>query len=41
MFYQILLSSKVKQSAIIGNKLGIYDLPQELSNDLRLRVLGN
>ena len=36
MFYQILLSPQVKQSAIISNKHGI-----NLPNDLRLRILGN
>ena len=41
MFYQILLSPKVKQSAIICNKHGIYKLPHKLPNDLRLRTLGN
>ena len=38
MFYQILLSPQVKRSAIICNKHGIYELPHELSNDLRLRM---
>ena len=41
MFYQVFLSEKVKQSAIISNKHGIYELPNELMNDLRLRILGN
>ena len=41
MFYQILLSPKVKQSAIICNKHGIYKLPHKFPNDLRLRTLGN
>ena len=41
MFYQIFLSPQVKQSVIISNKLGIYELPHELPNDLRLRILGN
>ena len=36
MFYQIFLSSLVKQSAIISNKHGIYELAHELPNDLRL-----
>ena len=26
---------------IISNKNGIYELPQQLSNKLRLRILGN
>ena len=42
MFYQILLSPQVKRSAIISLKHGIYELPHELANDLRLlRILGN
>ena len=43
MFYQIFLSPQVKQSAIISNKhkQGVYELPHELPNDLRLRILGN
>ena len=41
MFYQIFLSSQKKRSMIINNKLGIYELPHELSNDLRLRILEN
>ena len=41
MFYQVLLSSQVKRSAIISNKYDIYVLPHELPNDLRLRILEN
>ena len=41
MFYQIFLSPHVKWSVIISNKHGIYELPHELTNDLRLRILGN
>ena len=41
MFYQIFSSPKVKRRAIITYKQGIYDLPHELPNDLRLRKLGN
>ena len=41
MFYQIFLSLQAKQCAIITYKHGIYDLPRELSNDLRLRILEN
>ena len=37
MFYQILLSPQVKQSKITSNKYGIWELPHELPNDLRLR----
>ena len=39
MFYQIFFSLQMNWSAIISNKHGIYELPQELPNDLRL-VLG-
>ena len=38
MFYQILLSPQVKRLAIITYKYGIYELPHELPNDLRLRI---
>ena len=41
MFYQIILSQQVKRWAIITYKHGIYQLPHELPNDLRLRILGN
>ena len=37
MFYQIFLSPQVKQSA--SNKQGVYELPQELPNDLKRRIL--
>ena len=38
---QIFFSPQVKRSVIISNKHGIYKLPHELPNDLRLRILGN
>ena len=41
MFDQIFLSPQVKQSVIISNKYDKYELPQELLDDLRLRILGN
>ena len=41
MFYQIFLSPQVKGSVIISNKHGIYELLQELQNDLALKILGN
>ena len=41
MFHQIFLSPQVKRCAIITYKHGIYELPHELPNDLRLRILGN
>ena len=37
MFYHIFLQPIVKQSAIISNKQGAY----ELSNDLKLKILEN
>ena len=40
IFYQIFLPPQGKRSAIISNKHGIYKLPQELSNDITLRILG-
>ena len=36
MFYQIFLSPQVKPWAIITYKHGIEELPDELTNDLRL-----
>ena len=41
MFYQIFILPQVKRYVIITYKHGMYELPQELSNDLRLRILGN
>ena len=41
MFYQILFSPQVKRCAVITYKHGMYDLPHELPNDLRRRILGN
>ena len=44
MFDQIFLSSQVQRCAIITykhSKHGIYELPRELPNDLRLRILGS
>ena len=36
MFYQIFLSPQAKRNVIIiSNKHGIYELPNELPNDLR------
>ena len=40
MFYEIFLSPQVKQCVIITYKNGIYELPDQLPNDLRLRTLG-
>ena len=41
MFYQVFFSPQVKRWAIITYKHDIYQLPHELSNDLRLKILGN
>ena len=41
MFYQIFLSRQVKRRVIISNKHGTCELPHELPNDLRLRILRN
>ena len=44
MLYQIFLSPQVKRWAIVTYKDGIYELPHELPNDLKLRKtrkLGN
>ena len=41
MFYQLFLLPQVKRCAIITYKHGIYELPHELPNDLRLKVLEN
>ena len=41
MFKQIFLSAQVKRSVIISNKHGIYELPYELPNDLRITILRN
>ena len=39
MFYQIFISPQVKRSAIISNKQGVYELPHELPNDRKKRLL--
>ena len=41
MFYQIFISPQVKRWATVTYKLGIYELPHELPNGVRLRILGN
>ena len=38
MFYQILLSLQVKRCTIITYKHGMYELPHNLPNDLRLKI---
>ena len=39
MFYQIFISPQVKRCAIITYEHGIYELPHELPNNLRLKDL--
>ena len=39
MFDEIFLSPQVKRILIISNNHGIYELPQELTNDLKLKKL--
>ena len=41
MFYQIFFTPQLKRCAIITYKHGIYELSNELPNDLRLRMLRN
>ena len=41
MFYQIFLSPQGKRCAIIRYKHGICELPHEIPNDLRLKILEN
>ena len=41
VFYQVFLSPQMKRCAVITYKHGIYELPHELPNDLRLKKLGN
>ena len=40
LLYQIFFSPQVQKSLIISNKHGIYELPDELPKDLRLKMLG-
>ena len=40
MFYQIFLSPQVRGIVNISNKHGKYEFPDELPNDLRLKILG-
>ena len=39
--YEIFLSPQFKRIVIVRNKHGINELPHELPNDLRLRIIGN
>ena len=40
MIYLIFLSPQMKRWTIITYKYGMYELRHELSNNLRLRILG-
>ena len=40
LFDQIFLSSQEKRSLIISNKHGIYQLPHDFPNNLKLQILG-
>ena len=40
MLDKIFVSPQVKRIVIITNKHGIYEMPDELPNDLKLRTLG-
>ena len=40
-FYQVFLSPQMKQSLIISKYTGIYELPEELPKEVRLRIVGN
>ena len=37
----IFFSTQVKRNTVARNNHSIYELPPELQNDLRLRILGN
>ena len=39
ILYQIFFSPQVKRSVIISNEHGIYELPDELPNDLRFEKI--
>ena len=41
MFDEVFLSPQVKPIVINSNKYGIYELPHEFPNELKLRTLGN
>ena len=40
MLYQIFFSPQVKRNMIISNKHEIYELPHELTNDVKLAAEG-
>ena len=41
ILYQIFFSRRVKRNVIISKKYRINEVPHELPNDLRPRILGN
>ena len=41
ILYQIFFSPQMSPSVIISNRHGIYQLPDEFPNNLKLRILGN
>ena len=41
ILYKIFFSPQMIQSVVISDKHGIYELPRELQNNLRPRILGN
>ena len=41
IFEQIIFSPQVKWSVIVSNKHGMYELLNQLPNNLKLRILGN
>ena len=41
LFYQIFFSPQVKRIVITSNKHGMCELPHDLPNNLRLRILEN
>ena len=41
MFNELFYSPQVKLCGTVSNKHGMYELPHELPNDLRLRIFGN
>ena len=41
MIEQIFLSPQAKRSVIISNKPAIYEMPHELPNHVKVKILGN
>ena len=41
LLYQIFFSPQVQRSVIISNKHVIYELPDKMSENLKLRILEN